>query len=91
MLPEGQDSEFRSDYLVHNRLLLTKDYSGFKFLPIIGKHVADVFEDKAAPLLREKWACRRSTGAEPEPDMEGDGTRLGPRLRQLSRSEQAKL
>ncbi|KAF3003997.1 hypothetical protein E8E14_008222 [Neopestalotiopsis sp. 37M] len=52
---------------------------GFKFLPIIGKHVADVFEDKAAPLLRQKWACRRSTGAEPEPDMEGDGTRLGPR------------
>ncbi|ETS85616.1 hypothetical protein PFICI_03641 [Pestalotiopsis fici W106-1] len=64
---------------------------GFKFLPVIGKHIADVFEDKAGPLFRERWAVRRPTDADSEPEMEGDGTRLGPRLRQLSKAEQAKL
>lgn len=91
MRQEVQDSEPDPDQSIVIGPLLIKENSGFKFLPVIGKHIADVFEDKAGPLLRERWAVRRPTDADPEPEMEGDGTRLGPRLRQLSRSEQAKL
>lgn len=91
MRQEVQDSEPHPNHPIIVVRLLIKEFSGFKFLPVIGKHIADVFEGKAGPLLRERWAVRRPTDADPEPEMEGDGTRLGPRLRQLSRPEQAKL
>ncbi|KAF5654685.1 fructosyl amino acid oxidase [Fusarium heterosporum] len=61
----------------------------FKFLPVLGRYVADCFEDKAPKELRHKWRLRAPTGQ----DMvkQGDGSRGGPPLRKLTRTEQAKL
>ncbi|WDK20194.1 FAD dependent oxidoreductase [Colletotrichum graminicola] len=70
---------------------LTCDYSAFKFLPVIGSHVADSFERKASTALREKWRMRRAVDGETTLRMAGDGSRGGPPLRKLSPQEQAKL
>ncbi|WYZ41553.1 hypothetical protein EsH8_V_000448 [Colletotrichum jinshuiense] len=63
----------------------------FKFLPVIGTHVADCFERKASTALREKWRLRRAADGETTLRMAGDGSRAGPALRRLSQQEQAKL
>ncbi|GKT90955.1 sarcosine oxidase (FAD dependent oxidoreductase) [Colletotrichum tofieldiae] len=63
----------------------------FKFLPVIGTHVADCFERRAPTALREKWRLRRPVGGETTLRMAGDGSRAGPALRKLSPQEQAKL
>ncbi|KAK2000280.1 FAD dependent oxidoreductase [Colletotrichum falcatum] len=63
----------------------------FKFLPVIGSHVADCFERRAPTALREKWRMRRAVGGETTLTMAGDGSRAGPPLRKLSPQEQAKL
>ncbi|EFQ29081.1 FAD dependent oxidoreductase [Colletotrichum graminicola M1.001] len=63
----------------------------FKFLPVIGSHVADSFERKASTALREKWRMRRAVDGETTLRMAGDGSRGGPPLRKLSPQEQAKL
>ncbi|KAK1593315.1 FAD dependent oxidoreductase [Colletotrichum navitas] len=63
----------------------------FKFLPVIGSHVADSFERKASTPLREKWRMRRAVNGETTLKMAGDGSRGGPPLRKLSPQEQAKL
>ncbi|KAK1979567.1 FAD dependent oxidoreductase [Colletotrichum cereale] len=63
----------------------------FKFLPVIGSHVADCFERKAPTALREKWRLRRAVDGETTLMMAGDGSRAGPALRTLSPEEQAKL
>ncbi|KAK2006715.1 FAD dependent oxidoreductase [Colletotrichum eremochloae] len=63
----------------------------FKFLPVIGSHVADCFERKASTPLREKWRLRRAVAGETTLMMAGDGSRAGPALRKLSPQEQAKL
>ncbi|KAH8655439.1 putative fructosyl amino acid oxidase [Xylariales sp. PMI_506] len=66
---------------------------GFKFLPIIGKYLADCFENKAPDALRQKWKLtitEQSTQKRGR-SMVGDGSRGGPPLRQLSKGEQAKL
>ncbi|OHW97123.1 FAD dependent oxidoreductase [Colletotrichum incanum] len=65
--------------------------SAFKFLPVIGTHVADCFERKASTALREKWRLRRPVGGETTLRMAGDGSRAGPALRKLTPQEQAKL
>ncbi|KAH7033459.1 FAD dependent oxidoreductase [Microdochium trichocladiopsis] len=66
---------------------------GFKFLPVLGRYLADCFEDKASPEIREKW--RLPTPPEGETvtalSMIGDGSRAGPPLRRLTEAEQAKL
>lgn len=36
---------------------------GFKFLPVIGKHIADMIEGTLDPLLADKWRWR--PGAKP--------------------------
>ncbi|KAB2576899.1 L-pipecolate oxidase [Lasiodiplodia theobromae] len=59
----------------------------FKFLPVVGKYIADCFEGIADAELREKWAFRSGTS----PDFVGDGSRGGPRRRMLSPAEVAKL
>ncbi|KAF7556913.1 hypothetical protein G7046_g6174 [Stylonectria norvegica] len=62
----------------------------FKFLPIIGRHVADCFQGKAARSLREKWAIRPSNLGS-SGVMSGDGSPAGPAVRVLTQKEQAKL
>ncbi|KAL4884966.1 FAD dependent oxidoreductase [Aspergillus karnatakaensis] len=63
----------------------------FKFLPVLGKYVADCFEEKAPSELRQKWRLRvREKGAK-DINMSGDGSRGGPPLRKLSVLEQSKL
>jgi sarcosine oxidase / L-pipecolate oxidase len=64
--------------------------SGFKFLPILGKYTADLFERKASKELREQWALKLPDAASDGP-MAGDGSRGGPPQRVLTVIEQAKL
>ncbi|UPX09312.1 uncharacterized protein EKO05_0000003 [Ascochyta rabiei] len=63
---------------------------GFKFLPVLGKYLADCFEDKAPSDLRHKWRLR-PVNQEQHGDKFGDGSRAGPPLRQLTAIEQANL
>ncbi|KAL2830435.1 FAD dependent oxidoreductase [Aspergillus pseudoustus] len=64
---------------------------GFKFLPVLGKYVADCFENKAPRELREKWRLKAPTDGAGTVNMSGDGSRGGPPLRKLSVLEQSKL
>ncbi|KAM0199053.1 hypothetical protein ACHAPI_003498 [Fusarium lateritium] len=87
--PEG---DFIVDYHpVREGLFLATGGAGhaFKFLPVLGRYVADCFEDTAPKEIRHKWRLRAPTGE----DMikKGDGSRGGPPLRKLTRMEQAKL
>ncbi|OJJ00707.1 hypothetical protein ASPVEDRAFT_51832 [Aspergillus versicolor CBS 583.65] len=61
----------------------------FKFLPVLGKYVADCFENRASSELRQKWRLRMPNGSGAV--MAGDGSRGGPPLRKLSVQEQSKL
>ncbi|KAI9045549.1 NAD(P)/FAD-dependent oxidoreductase [Aspergillus affinis] len=62
----------------------------FKFMPILGRYIADVYENKASPEIRRKWRFRLPDGMSEGPKA-GDGCRGGPPLRQLRPDEQAKL
>ncbi|KAL3490025.1 FAD dependent oxidoreductase [Aspergillus germanicus] len=64
---------------------------GFKFLPVLGKYVADCFENKASQELREKWRLKPATPGAGTVKMSGDGSRGGPPLRKLTVLEQSKL
>lgn len=66
---------------------ITEQNSAFKFLPVIGRYVADSFEGKASDLQRMRWQFRRSSA----PISRGDGSRGGPPRRALSGEELAKL
>ncbi|THY21226.1 fructosyl amino acid oxidase [Aureobasidium pullulans] len=59
----------------------------FKFLPILGRYVADNFEGTASEEQRKKWAWSETA----EPIMPGDGSRGGPERRVLTEEEQARL
>lgn len=37
---------------------------GFKFLPVLGEHIADSIADKCTPVLKEKWAWKEVTDVE---------------------------
>ncbi|KAH8435218.1 NAD(P)/FAD-dependent oxidoreductase [Aspergillus melleus] len=64
----------------------------FKFLPVLGRYVADCVEEKADASLREKWRLAMPEGkVTGEISMAGDGSRGGPPLRKLTVLEQAKL
>ncbi|KAL4786410.1 FAD dependent oxidoreductase [Aspergillus varians] len=63
----------------------------FKFLPVLGKYVADCFEGTAPTQLREKWQLKAPSKDAGPVVMSGDGSRGGPPLRKLSVLEQAKL
>ncbi|KAJ6098912.1 hypothetical protein N7467_000447 [Penicillium canescens] len=61
----------------------------FKFLPVLGRYIADCFEHRASAALRQKWRLRL-----PDSKTEvkiGDGSRAGPAFRILSPEEQSKL
>ncbi|EXJ92969.1 hypothetical protein A1O3_01525 [Capronia epimyces CBS 606.96] len=62
----------------------------FKFLPVLGRHIADCFENKASAETRTKWKLPAQLSAS-EPIVCNDGSRRGPPRRKLSRSEQARL
>jgi len=64
--------------------------SGFKFLPVLGRYIADCFEGKASPEVREKWKLRKDPGVR-GPLVCNDGSRRGPEKRVLTPLEQAKL
>ncbi|KAG9254400.1 FAD dependent oxidoreductase [Emericellopsis atlantica] len=88
------DGDFLADY--HPKiegLFFATGGSGhaFKFLPVLGRHVADCFERKAHPDLQKKWKFH-TVGERPRALVMGsDGSRGGPPLRKLSDAEQAKL
>ncbi|KAJ9265273.1 hypothetical protein DTO195F2_1885 [Paecilomyces variotii] len=63
---------------------------GFKFLPILGKYIADCFEDKASTEVRQKWRLEKSSQTT-GPMVCNDGSRRGPARRLLTAQEQAKL
>ncbi|KAH6884858.1 FAD dependent oxidoreductase [Thelonectria olida] len=63
----------------------------FKFLPVLGKYIADCFENKADEELRKKWRLRAPSKESANALKDGDGSRAGPPLRILNRTEQAKL
>ncbi|KAI8674455.1 FAD dependent oxidoreductase [Fusarium keratoplasticum] len=63
----------------------------FKFLPVLGRNVADVFEGKVSEELREKWRIQPMSRRDPNQPMGQDGSRGGPVLRRLSVKEQSKL
>ncbi|KAF7515178.1 hypothetical protein PCG10_003566 [Penicillium crustosum] len=63
----------------------------FKFLPILGKYVADCFENRASREIRQKWKLKPPTKESGPVVMAGDGSRGGPPLRMLSVLEQSKL
>ncbi|KAJ5125868.1 L-pipecolate oxidase [Penicillium atrosanguineum] len=64
---------------------------GFKFLPILGKYIADCFENKASEELRKKWRLEPVPSGTSGSLMKGDGSRAGPPLRKLTQLEKAKL
>ncbi|KAI9904308.1 hypothetical protein N3K66_000837 [Trichothecium roseum] len=63
----------------------------FKFLPVLGRHIADCFEGKASAELRHKWRLRKAESEEGGGLKTGDGSRGGPPIRALTKEEQAKL
>ncbi|KAJ9318430.1 hypothetical protein DTO271D3_1092 [Paecilomyces variotii] len=63
---------------------------GFKFLPILGQYIADCFEDKASPEVKQKWRLEKSSQTT-GPMVCNDGSRRGPARRLLTAQEQAKL
>ncbi|KAM0326600.1 hypothetical protein ACHAQA_006469 [Verticillium albo-atrum] len=63
----------------------------FKFLPVIGKQIADCFEAKASAEVRTKWRLNTPEPGQGKLIMAGDGSRGGPALRNLSKEEQERL
>ncbi|KAM0543255.1 hypothetical protein ACHAPJ_012401 [Fusarium lateritium] len=63
---------------------------GFKFLPVLGRYIADCFEGIAAENVRQKWKLPKPS-ANKQKVVVNDGSRRGPPRRILDRSEQAKL
>ncbi|UPL01017.1 hypothetical protein LCI18_011951 [Fusarium solani-melongenae] len=88
--PEG---DFIADYHPQlDGLFIATGGAGhaFKFLPVLGRYIADCFEGKASDELRHKWRLRlpRKQEVEAKP---GDGSRGGRPWRVLRKEEQAKL
>lgn len=89
------DSKFDANEILWclNQWALTepKRNSAFKFLPVMGKYVADCFENKAPNDVREKWRLRPGNTENETKVKVGDGSRGGPPLRKLRSEEQAEL
>lgn len=82
-----RDSEF--SYLGPEEMILTRN-SAFKFAPVLGRYIADCFENKASDELRMRWRLRIPDGKGEIPK-KGDGSRGGQPWRLLLPHEQAKL
>lgn len=66
---------------------LTFCRSAFKFLPVLGRYVADVFDSTASQEQKDKWSWKGTAA----PILKGDGSRGGPPRRLLTKAEQARL
>ncbi|KAL2209884.1 FAD dependent oxidoreductase [Sarocladium strictum] len=62
----------------------------FKFLPVLGRYIADCYENKSSPEIRQQWRLRKPS-ATSTMLKGGDGSRGGPKLRVLSQREMSKL
>ncbi|KAH8663445.1 FAD dependent oxidoreductase [Tricladium varicosporioides] len=60
----------------------------FKFLPVLGRYIVDVFEGVASQEMTDKWSYANAMNGSPS---EGDGSRGGPKRRSLSVAERANL
>ncbi|KAH6681568.1 FAD dependent oxidoreductase [Halenospora varia] len=60
----------------------------FKFLPVLGRYVADVFEGVASQEMKNKWSYANAMNGSPS---KGDGSRGGPKRRNLNVTERANL
>lgn len=52
------------------KLALGGSAHGFKFMPIIGKYIIDMLEDKLDPIIAQKWKWRpgaKLLGSNPHP------------------------
>ncbi|KAI5361274.1 Putative FAD dependent oxidoreductase, FAD/NAD(P)-binding domain superfamily, MTOX family [Septoria linicola] len=63
---------------------------GFKFLPVLGRYIADAFEGKLPEEMKDKWRFRRELAGKSDA-FEGDGSRGGPLRRELTSDERARL
>ncbi|ODM19299.1 hypothetical protein SI65_05916 [Aspergillus cristatus] len=61
--------------------------NAFKFLPILGRYVSNIFEGRGSDVQRQRWALKPTN----KPMSKGDGSRGGPVRRVLTYHEQAKL
>ncbi|KAL4897996.1 FAD dependent oxidoreductase [Aspergillus ambiguus] len=61
----------------------------FKFLPVLGRYVADCFEGCAVEEVRRRWRLR--VPGEGDEIKAGDGSKAGPPLRVLTEEEQREL
>ncbi|PYH81091.1 FAD dependent oxidoreductase [Aspergillus uvarum CBS 121591] len=84
----------RGDFIVdyhpdYEGLFVATGGSGhaFKFLPVLGRYVADSLELTASVEQRQKWAWPVA----PRPIASGDGSRGGPPRRRLTSEERARL
>ncbi|KAJ5367946.1 FAD dependent oxidoreductase [Penicillium cataractarum] len=75
-------------YDFKNLFIATGDSGhAFKFLPVLGRYVADSFEGKASETQKKKWKLGRSSA----PISRGDGSRGGPPRRALNAEELSRL
>lgn len=63
-------------------------FSAYKFLPVLGRYLADSFELKAGEEMKTRWQIKHSSLASM---VCNDGSRRGPPRRQLSKEERARL
>ena len=63
--------------------------SGFKFLPVLGRYIADCFEGNATVEVQQRWKLPRPTIRKQKIAV-NDGSRRGPPRRMLNKSEQAR-
>lgn len=76
--------------LLHLEASSLTSTSAFKFMPILGRYIADCFENKASQEIRQKWRLR-APSAQGGVQKGGDGSRAGLPLRLLTEVETAKL
>ncbi|KAF2156376.1 FAD dependent oxidoreductase [Myriangium duriaei CBS 260.36] len=63
---------------------------GFKFLPVLGRYIADCFEGIASPEVRERWKLNAPIGKEGKIAVH-DGSRRGPPRRVIHEDERSRL
>lgn len=73
----------------HQYIIQLIDLSGFKFLPVIGKYVADAVERSLPTELQNKWRFRQEYRGKHAFKL--DGSRGGPERRELTQEEKARL
>ena len=87
---EAQDSKSFASHPDDLFDQLTCPYnSGFKFLPVLGRYIADCFEGTATQEVKEKWKLPSPSHTREKINV-NDGSRRGPPRRTLRKEEQLK-